>query len=203
MCPNNLVGTVDLYIVSHHGIDASGSPALVYGLQPRVAIQQNGTRKGGTLQTNRTIYSSPGLEDHWQMHWSYNAGTEYNPAGIFIANIDEPAVIATVLTTPPGGGRGGAGGPPPASGGAPRPRPRSASGGCLSRCASAADGRQLFPRRLALRSRPRASHRLGGTGQPGMAPPSGATGRSSGRWARRPRPPPHRGGVHDQGVCSG
>ncbi len=107
MCPNNLVGPVDLYIVSHHGIDASGSPALVHGLQPRVAIQQNGTRKGGTLQTNRTLYSSPGFEDVWQLHWSYNVGTEYNPAGIFIANIDEPSVIATVLTAPPGGGRGG------------------------------------------------------------------------------------------------
>ena len=109
MCPNNLIGTVDLYIASHHGIDASGSPALVHGLQPRVAIEQNGTRKGGTLQTNKTLYSSPGFEDLWQLHWSYNVGTEYNPAGIFIANIDEPAVIATVLTTPPGGGRGGGG----------------------------------------------------------------------------------------------
>ena len=89
------LGTVDLYIASHHGIDASGSPALVHGLQPRVAIEQNGTRKGGTVQTNKTLYSSPGFEDLWQLHWSYNVGTEYNPAGIFIANIDEPAVIAT------------------------------------------------------------------------------------------------------------
>ncbi len=72
MCPNNLIGTVDLYIASHHGIDASGSPALVHGLQPRVAIEQNGTRKGGTLQTNKTLYSSPGFEDLWQLHWSYN-----------------------------------------------------------------------------------------------------------------------------------
>ena len=111
MCPNNLVGTVDLYIASHHGIDASGSAALVHGLQPRVAIEQNGTRKGGTVQTNKTLYSSPGFEDLWQMHWSYNAGTEFNPAGLFIANIDEPAVVAAVLTTPPGGGRGGPGGP--------------------------------------------------------------------------------------------
>jgi beta-lactamase superfamily II metal-dependent hydrolase len=122
MCPNNLLGTVDLYLASHHGIDASGSPALVHGLQPRVAIQQNGTRKGGTLQTNKTLYSSPGLEDLWQLHWSYNVGTEYNPAGLFIANIDEPSVIATVLTTPPGagrGGRGGPGGPGGPGGGAP------------------------------------------------------------------------------------
>ena len=112
MCPNNLVGTVDLYLASHHGLDQSGSPALVHGLQPRVAIQQNGTRKGGTVQTAKTLYSSPGFEDLWQAHWSYNAGVEYNPAGLFIANVDDPAVIAAVLTAPPGGGRGG----PPAGG---------------------------------------------------------------------------------------
>jgi beta-lactamase superfamily II metal-dependent hydrolase len=113
MCPNNPIGPVDLYIVSHHGTDPSGSPALVHGLQPRVAISQNGTRKGGTLQTARTLYSSPNFEDHWQLHWSYNVGTEYNPAGLFIANIDEPSVIATVLTTPPGAGRGGPPATPP------------------------------------------------------------------------------------------
>jgi competence protein ComEC len=124
MCPNNLVGPVDLYIASHHGIDSSGSAALVHGLQPRVAIEQNGTRKGGTVQTNKTIYASPGFEDLWQLHWSYNAGTEYNPAGLFIANIDEPAVIAAVLTAPPGGGRGGGGGTP--GGGSP-PAPGSAA----------------------------------------------------------------------------
>ncbi len=126
MCPNNLIGTVDLYIASHHGIDASGSPALVHALQPRVAIEQNGTRKGGTLQTNKTLYSSPGFEDLWQLHWSYNVGTEYNPAGIFIANIDEPAVIATVLTTPPGAGRGGGG--PGAPGGTPAGAPAGPGG---------------------------------------------------------------------------
>ena len=117
MCPNNLVGTVDLYLASHHGLDQSGSPALVHGLQPRVAIQQNGTRKGGTVQTAKTLYSSPGFEDLWQAHWSYNAGIEYNPAGLFIANVDDPAVIAAVLTAPPGGGRGG----PPAGGSAAAP----------------------------------------------------------------------------------
>ena len=119
MRPNNPIGTIDLYVVSHHGTDPSGSPALVHGLAPRVAISQNGTRKGGTLQTSQTLNSSPNFQDHWQMHWSYNGGTEHNPAGLFIANIDEPAVIAAVLTAPPGGGRGGPGGPGGPGGGAP------------------------------------------------------------------------------------
>ena len=47
MCPNNPIGTVDLYLTSHHGLDQSGSAALVHGVRPRVAIMNNGTRKGG------------------------------------------------------------------------------------------------------------------------------------------------------------
>jgi beta-lactamase superfamily II metal-dependent hydrolase len=108
MCPNNPIGTVDAYFVTHHGLDQSGSPALVHGLQPRVAIMQNGTRKGAGTEAMKTMRSSPGLEDIWQLHWSYNAGLELNSAGVFIANIDDSATIAGVLTAPPrGGGPGG------------------------------------------------------------------------------------------------
>ena len=114
MCPANPIGAIDLYLVSHHGTDPSGSAALVHALQPRVAIMQNGTRKGGTLQTSQILNSSPNLEDLWQLHWSYNGGVEHNPAGLFIANIDEPSVIANILTAPPpaprGGGPGGSAG---------------------------------------------------------------------------------------------
>ncbi len=120
MCPNNPIGKVDVYLVSHHGIDASGSTTLVHGLEPRVAVMQNGTRKGGTLQTTTTLNSSPNLEDIWQLHWSYNVGVEGNPAGLFIANVDEPAVIASILTAPPrGGGPGPGAAPAPAGGSAP------------------------------------------------------------------------------------
>ncbi len=111
MCPNNPVGTVDVFFVTHHGLDASNSPALVQAMQPRVAVMQNGTRKGGGVETMKTIRLSPGFEDLWQLHWSYNAGLELNSAGLFIANIDDNATIANVLTAPPrGGGPGGRGG---------------------------------------------------------------------------------------------
>ena len=118
VCPNNPVGAVDVYFVTHHGLDASGSPALVHAVQPRVAVMQNGTRKGGGVEAIKTMRSSSGFEDLWQLHWSYNAGLELNSAGVFIANIDDPATIANVLTAPPrgggpgGGGRGGQGGAP-------------------------------------------------------------------------------------------
>ncbi|MDE3197239.1 MAG: MBL fold metallo-hydrolase, partial [Acidobacteriota bacterium] len=120
MCPNNPIGTVDLYETSHHGIDQSGSPALVHALHPRVAIMHNSTRKGGAVQTMQTLYSSPGLENIWQLHWAYAAGLEYNTPGVFIANTEEPATVANVLLNPPptfGQARGPAPGQAPARGG--------------------------------------------------------------------------------------
>ncbi len=116
MCPNNPVGTVDVYFVTHHGIDQSGSPVLVHGVQPRVAVMQNGTRKGAAAQAMPTMRTSPGLEDIWQLHWGYGAGIEQNSAGVFIANVDDAATIAGVLTAPPRGGGPGRGGAPGAGG---------------------------------------------------------------------------------------
>ena len=128
MCPTNRIGTVDLYLVSHHGLDKSGSPALVNALAPRVAVMNNGTRKGGAPDVFKGLFASPGLEDVWQLHWSYNAGLDNFPAA-FIANVDDNATIAGVLTAPPpaprGGGPGGPGGfgagAPPAAPGAGAP----------------------------------------------------------------------------------
>jgi beta-lactamase superfamily II metal-dependent hydrolase len=116
MCPNNPIGKVDLYLTSHHGIDQSGSPALVHGLQPEVAIMHNSTRKGGAVQTMQVLYTSPGLENIWQLHWAYAAGMEWNTPGLFIANIEDPAALSAFLTRSAGGpgpgqGRGGHTGP--------------------------------------------------------------------------------------------
>jgi beta-lactamase superfamily II metal-dependent hydrolase len=128
MCPNNPIGAVDLYFVTHHGLDASGSPPLVHGVQPRVAIMQNGTRKGAGAQAMPTMRSSPGLEDIWQLHWSYNAGIEQNSAGVFIANVDDAATIANALTAPPRGGEpGGAGRGGPGGAAAPGVGPATGS----------------------------------------------------------------------------
>ena len=88
-CPNNKVGTVDLYIVSHHGMDMSGSSTMVHALHPRVAIMDNGARKGGTPPAYQAIHSSPGIEDIWQLHYAVEGGKDNNTADTFIANIDE------------------------------------------------------------------------------------------------------------------
>jgi beta-lactamase superfamily II metal-dependent hydrolase len=111
MCPNNPIGTIDLLMVSHHGTDPSNSPQLIHALEPRVAVMQNGTRKGAGAQTMPTLRTSPGLEDIWQLHWGYGAGIEQNSAGVFIANVDDNQTIANALTAPPRGGGPGGGGP--------------------------------------------------------------------------------------------
>ena len=131
MCPNNPVGTVDLYLTSHHGIDQSGSPALVHGLHPRVAVMHNSTRKGGAIPTMQTLYSSPGLENIWQLHWAYAAGIEYNTPGLFIANTEDLPTLANVLLNPPptfgqGPARGAA--PAPPAGGPPATPPAPPAG---------------------------------------------------------------------------
>jgi beta-lactamase superfamily II metal-dependent hydrolase len=133
MCPSNPIGKVSVYLTSHHGIDQSGSAALVHGLAPEVAIMHNSTRKGGAIQTMQILHTSPGLEDIWQIHWAYAAGLEQNAPGLFIANIEDPAAVAAVLTNvrPPAGGPPPQAVPPPgaAPGGPPPGMPGGGFGG--------------------------------------------------------------------------
>ncbi len=86
MCPVNKLGKVDIYIVSHHGWSQSSSPALVYGIDPRVAIMDNGAKKGGTPSIIDIIKKSPHLEDLWQLHFSEEGGADHNTGPEFIAN---------------------------------------------------------------------------------------------------------------------
>ncbi len=89
VCPNNKIGKVDLYIVSHHGMDMSGSPAFVHAIHSEVAIMDNGARKGGTVPAWQAIHTSPGIQDIWQLHYSIAGGKENNTPDTFIANTDE------------------------------------------------------------------------------------------------------------------
>jgi competence protein ComEC len=90
MCPLNKLGKVDIYIVSHHGWAQSSSPALAHGIDPRVAIMDNGGKKGGTPSTWDIINKAPHLEDLWQLHYAEEGGAAHNVAAEFIANPDGP-----------------------------------------------------------------------------------------------------------------
>ena len=88
MCPVNKLGRVDVYIVSHHGWYQSSSPALADAIHARVAIMDNGEKKGGSTATLETIAKSPGLEALWQLHYSDEGGTKDNMAAEYIANLE-------------------------------------------------------------------------------------------------------------------
>jgi competence protein ComEC len=89
MCPTNLLGKVDLFLVSHHGSNDSNSPALVKDITPRVAILDNGPGRGGSSSTYNQLKTVNGLEDIWQLHYSEDGGKEHNTLETKIANLDD------------------------------------------------------------------------------------------------------------------
>jgi beta-lactamase superfamily II metal-dependent hydrolase len=88
VCPQNRIGTVDVYLTTHHGVNASNADTIVYALKPRVAIMNNGAKKGGSPDAWQIIRKSPGLEDLWQLHFAVAGGKDNNAADSFIANLD-------------------------------------------------------------------------------------------------------------------
>ena len=86
-CPRSLTGPVDVYLVAHHGGPDVADPALFAAFKPRVAIMNNGLKKGGAKNTYDALHRV-GLEDVWQLHASEAAGEQNFPAER-IANLDE------------------------------------------------------------------------------------------------------------------
>jgi hypothetical protein len=65
----------------------------------------------------KSVFSSPGFEDLWELHFSLLSGQEYTVPGMFIANLpDEPPSAMPIAPTPaPAPGPGVP--PPPAHNG--------------------------------------------------------------------------------------
>ncbi len=89
-CPINKIGEVDFFIATHHGLFYSNSPALVHGVSPRVAVMENGAKKGASPAAWNIIKSSPGLEALYQLHWSEEGGSDHNSPAAFLANLEGP-----------------------------------------------------------------------------------------------------------------
>lgn len=101
-CPNNLIGTVDVYLTTHHGLARSGAPALVQAIAPRVVLMNNGPRKGASVEVWDTLRKTTSVQDIWQLHYSMQrpvsenfeekaepGGPAYNTPEQFIANLDQ------------------------------------------------------------------------------------------------------------------
>jgi len=97
VCPRSLIGPVDVYLVAHHGGADASDPATFAGFKPRVAIMNNGLKKGGAQATYESLHHVAGLADVWQLHRSESAGDNNFPTER-IANIDESTAHWIKLT---------------------------------------------------------------------------------------------------------
>ncbi len=103
VCPINLVGRVDLYQVTHHGMDISNHPTLVQSIAPLVAIMNNGPRKGGSPAVVKLLKSIPSIQAAYQLHKNAATGVDENTDPSLIAN-KNPAggELIRVRVTPDG-----------------------------------------------------------------------------------------------------
>jgi competence protein ComEC len=105
VCPDNLIGTVDLYLVNHHGFNLSNSRAFLDAIHPRVAIMDNGAHKAGSPEAWQTVHQSPGLEDLWMLHTAEDSDAAHNSPTALIANpkgVSADGAYLKVVASPDG-----------------------------------------------------------------------------------------------------
>ncbi len=86
VCPNNPIPPIDLYLVTHHGMNLSSARAIVDAIHPRVAIMNNGAHKGGSPEAWQTVHDSPGLKDLYMLHTAEGSDAAHNSPEALIAN---------------------------------------------------------------------------------------------------------------------
>ena len=89
VCPNTIVPKVEVYQVTHHGLDASNHPLLLAALSPTVAVMNNGANKGGSAATVKALKSLPSLKALYQLHRNVATGPDDNTSPDLVANPDE------------------------------------------------------------------------------------------------------------------
>lgn len=89
--PNNPLGKVDVFMVTHHGLPVSNNPALVLAIDPVVAVMCNGPKKGGHPQTQATLRQVKSLKALYQLHQNVDIGESEQTPRDFIANFGSTA----------------------------------------------------------------------------------------------------------------
>jgi hypothetical protein len=101
-CPKDMVGPVGIYLVSHHGGGDQGDLGVFAAFKPRVAVMNNGVKKGGARTTFQVLPQVPGLQDVFQLHASAEAAEDNFAVG-FIANLDESTAFWIKVVASPDG----------------------------------------------------------------------------------------------------
>jgi competence protein ComEC len=85
--PVNLIGTIDLYQVTHHGTDSSNNPLVLQACKPTVAVFNNGPTKGCGPESFATIKATESIIGIYQVHKNVRPNEEkVNVPDEFIAN---------------------------------------------------------------------------------------------------------------------
>jgi beta-lactamase superfamily II metal-dependent hydrolase len=86
-CPVNLLGRVDLFQVTHHGVRDDVLPQQMWAMAPTVAVMNNGPAKGAGDVAVETVLKSPNLEDLWSLHRAVNNDAAHNADERLTANL--------------------------------------------------------------------------------------------------------------------
>ena len=86
VCPDNPLGRVSLFLVSHHGLDQSNSKSLVNAIHARAAIMNNGAHKGGSPEAWQSVSESVGTKNLFMLHTAEGSDAAHNSAEEIIAN---------------------------------------------------------------------------------------------------------------------
>ncbi len=88
VCPWNVIGPIDLFQVTHHGMAISNHPTLVESIKPTVAVMDNGPRKGGDAKAVALLKSIPSIKALYQLHKNAATTDAENTESALIANKD-------------------------------------------------------------------------------------------------------------------
>src|SRR5207249_9947384 len=88
--PTDKIGPIDLYQVTHHGLEISNNPVLIKTVKPRVAVFNNGPRKGGHPQVTGILRRLPEAPTIYQLHRNVTATAAENTDPELIANAGAP-----------------------------------------------------------------------------------------------------------------
>jgi competence protein ComEC len=94
--PSDKIGLIDVYQSTHHGLPISNNPVVIKTVQPRVAVFNNGPRKGGDPSVIATLRRLPEIKAIYQLHRNVTAGAQENTDPEFIANADEKCRGASI-----------------------------------------------------------------------------------------------------------